>query len=307
MLQLKYGGGFMSQNRKILKVGIIIILAILVICMSLSSFLKLNKPVFLSSYVELELPVFDSGYYGDSQFELRYITNANDNRVVNDIEFIEIPDLYAYVSEYGFNTHIFDTFNRNSNNIPGEIKGMYSIRTVNIQINAYEIKAPIDELHITKAKIHFSNGDAITTDIGHVVLLDSKSSGNYLDFKSSNSSSYEIDNTLFELKKDMTLLKVDSPLLNNIEEIIDIQIDGIDYKDVNGIKYSKGDQLRTSSKLEEQQNPLLKYNFYNIRPRLYFEDSEGKIVTDNFDGFYIKEHNFELLDIIKFLRAKGEI
>lgn len=298
----------MSQNRKILKTGIIIIIITFILCLAISSLLRLDKPVFLKSYVELELPVFDSGYYGDSQFELRYITNANDNRVVNNVEFIEVPELYTYVSEYGFSTHIFDTFNTNTNNMPGEVEGMYSIRTVNIQVNAHEIKAPMDEIYLTKAKIHFSDGESITVDIGGLVLIgNDQNSAQYLDFKSSSSSSSRIDNTLYDVMEDITLLRVGSPLLSNIEEFIVIKIDGVDYKEITGVKYSKGDSLRTSSELKELNDPILKFNFYNFRPRLYFEDNEGNTFTDDFDGFYIKEHNFDLFDIIKFLRAKGEI
>ena len=89
--------------------------------------------------------------------------------------------------------------------------------------------------------------------------------------------------------------------------MVDIHIDGEDYKDINGLKYSKGDSLQTRLELREQNDPILKYNFYMLKPMLYLENMEGNEVANPFESIYIKEYNFELLDIIKFLRAKEAI
>lgn len=295
----------MSQNKKLLKIGIIIILIILVISLTISFFLKLDEPVFIESFLELKLHEMDNGYYGDKEFELRYITNVNDNRVVNGIEFIDMPELQAYASEYnhGF---IFSAFNDTNNTNLGQIKAMYSVRTIYIQLDTYRLEAPIDELHLIKAKVHFSDGHVQTIDIGQVVLSDATNANDYLEFKSS-ASRYDVDATIFQVKEDITLLKVDSPLLKNIEDLIDIQIDSTDYREVNGIKYLKGNDLETKSSLNEINNPISKLSSYHIRPRVYFEDNEGNRLYMDFNGFYYRGHNFELLDLIKYLRAEEAI
>lgn len=292
----------MSQNKKILKTGIIMILITLVISVSISFFLRLDKPVFLKSYLELKLHELDNGYYRDSQFELRYITNANDYRVVNGIEFIDMPELHACASEYnhGF---MFSGFYDTSKTMPGQIEAMYSLRTVYIQLDTYIVEDPIDELHLTRAKVYFSDGYIQTVDIGDIVLIDDEKTNDYLEFKGSGSS----DTNLFAVKEDITLLKVDSPLLMNIEDLIDIEIDNTDYRNVKGIKYSKGHSLQTKSVLSEINDPISKLNSYHIRPRIYFEDNEGNILYTDVNGFYYKGHNFELLDLIKYLRAEEAI
>lgn len=282
----------MSKNRRILKIGIIIILITFILSLATSYFLRLDKPVFLQSYVELQLPVLENGDYGSDQFEIRYITNTNDNRVVNNIEFIDLPGLYAYV---------YDT------EISGLTEGMYSIRSVNVFVDGYQIQGPIQEMHLNKAKVYFTDGSAEIIDIGDIVLFDSREGYEYFEFVSGSGSSDGIESTLSEVKEDITLLKVDSPLLRNIEEYIEIQIDGVDYKEIEGIKYSKGDSIKTRAVIDEINDPLLKYNSYFIRPKLYFMDNEGKPIDYPFDGFYIREYSFELIDIIKYLRARGEI
>jgi len=292
----------MIQNQKILKIGIIAILITLIICLGLSLLLKLDKPVVLQSYLELDMPLYESGYYGDRQFELKYITNANDSRVVDHIEFEEAPELIVYASEYNSIFGMFDT-----SYIPGEVQGPYSIRTVAVNISANEIKDPINEIHLTKAKLHFTEGDIITADIGDIVLYEHNYSDEHLDFFRSNSSSDGTNESQMRVKEDITLLKIESPNLKNVENFIEFKIDGVDFRDIAGLKYLKDTTLRVNSKFDVSDDPSLRYNTYNIDPRLYIEDNEGNVFTYRTNHIFYRNHDYNLKDIIVFLRARGEI
>ena len=77
-------GDFMELNRKILKMGIIIISLSIIISLGLAMFMKLDKPVFFKNYIETMLEV-SSNSYREDEFVLKYITNISDKRRITDI------------------------------------------------------------------------------------------------------------------------------------------------------------------------------------------------------------------------------
>lgn len=294
----------MELNKKILKGGIILIIVILVFSLGISSYLKLEKPVFLKSYMEIDMPI-NNGNIGKVELELRYITNINDDRVVNNVEFEEIPGIYVGASE--FNSGSFDFFGNQNNSMPGQVEGRYSIRSIYIWVEGFGIENPLDEMHITKAKIHFNNGELMEVEIGDIVLYGYNNPEGHFEFQSSSGSSDGTSNSQLKVKKDITLLGIDSNLLQQTKDFVEIKIDNVDYDKISGIKYSQGDNLRIDTLFNTPEDPILKFNNYDIHPKLIYKDNEGNIFAHRFYNLDYRNHNFEFKEIVKFLRARGDI
>lgn len=73
----------MKDNKTLLENGIILILFSLIISIFISSYLKLDNPVFLKSYIERHFLTMYEDHYLGAEFTIRYITNADDTSVVN--------------------------------------------------------------------------------------------------------------------------------------------------------------------------------------------------------------------------------
>lgn len=292
----------MESNNKILKVGIILIIATLVLGIATATYLKLDNPVFLKSYMELDLPILDNGRFGQTNFEIRYITNANDERLIDHIEFVEAPE---DVNRNGNNLGI-DMFGNFGGSIPGETKGRYSIRSIYVTLDFNEVENTLEEIHLTKAKVHFSNGEIIETDIGDIVLYGNNNPGERYQLQYHKRPYAESSRTQGTVQEETTLIKVELPVLEEVKEFIEFKINNVDYDKIVEKTYSVGDSLVVDSMFSTPDDPILKFNTYAIHPKVTFKDEDGNL-TYQFYNMEYRKHGFEFMEIIEFLRARGEI
>ncbi|WFA07813.1 hypothetical protein [Tissierella sp. Yu-01] len=293
------------ENKKILKAGLISTLSLLVISLIISFYLKLDEPVFLKVYKELELPTNQNGRYMDTQLHIRYITNVNDTRLVSHVEFEEAPGLMT--SAYSRDPMVFSMFNNYNQGIPGDNVGRYSVRPIYIWINAFDMENAGDDIHITKAKVHFDNGDIIEADIGEVILYADDIRPENLDFMSVGGSSDGTHTTELQATEDITLLRVEDSLLSKFNHIVELKVNATDYENISGMKLQAGDRLNIFSKFNATDDIEASMYDYDIHPKLHYEDSEGNFYTYRFRNLDYRRHGFEFMEIIKFLRARGEL
>lgn len=295
----------MEKNKKLLKTSIILIAIALVISMGTSFYLKLDKPVFLEAYRDIDLPIYDTGYYGDVEFHLRYITNANDTRMVNHIELPEVANFRGYANETG--GFMFNFFNNVNGQDIGQQVGPYSIRTVYVQLSAHDVPVTDEEFHLTKARVYFNNGEEMDIDLGELVFYGYRHSGGHLDFRSGSGSSDGTSSTHMKALKDITLINVESPLLSKFKYLVDLKINSTDIENISGMELKLGDDLNIFSKFSTPEDILLRFNDYDIHPKLNYKDSEGNTYTHRFRNVDYRSHSFELKEMIKYLRARGEL
>jgi hypothetical protein len=292
------------ENERILKQGLILILSLLLISLIVSFYLRLDEPVFLKVYKEMELPINKSSYYVENQLNIKYITNIYDTRLVTHVEFQEVPGLI--VSASSRNPMFFSMFNNNQG-IPGKNVGRYSIRPIYIWMDAYNVENTGDDIRITKAKVHFDNGDTIEADIGEVIFYAYENRPKHLDFMSGGGSSDGTHNTELEVTEDITLIKVEDSLLSQLDNFVEIKINDTDYVNISGMELKAGERLNIFSKFHILEGIEANMYDYDIHPKLQYEDSEGNVYTYRFRNVDYSRHGFDFMEILRFLKARGEI
>lgn len=295
----------LGKNNKLLNKCLIIIITTLVISIGTLLYFKLDQPVFLKVYRDTYLPLYDTVSYGDMEFHLRYITNVNDTKMVNHIEFSENPALRTYASETGGS--FFDPFNNPMRQMPRQQVGIYSIRTIYVQMSAHDIPVSNDDITLTKAIIHFNNGETMDVDIGTLVLYGDRYSNEHFKFKSGNSDSNNYRSTLMEVTEDAMTIEVDNPLLEEVKEYVDIRIDGVDYEKVITRAYKANDYMTIETIFRTPQDILLSFNDYEIHPKLHYRDSDGNSHIFRFHNLNYRKHNFEFKEVVEYLKARGEL
>jgi len=300
----------MDKNHKVLKNGLNLILLTLVISIGIAYYLKLDRPVFLKSYIERYLPSTEGEHYLDAQFIIRYITNGDDGSTANYIEFEEYPGIYVNASEY--NQSGFRFFNNNENRIPGHKVGRYSVRDIYLTIDARNVDNKNEDIRLTKAKVHFSNGDVEVVDIGEWILYEKgefhvSEHFEHMMGKGFSDDTYQTQNIQEKVKVDIELIKMESNILDQFQGFIEIKVGNKDYKDISGEKYTAGDYLKIDSVFKTPTDPELSMYDFDLRPQLQYKDSEGKPFIYRFYNVDYRKYNFEFLEIIKFLRVRGEL
>lgn len=295
----------MQINKRILKISIIIIITTLVLSLGTKFYLHLDEPVFLKSYRQIKLPTNEAGYFEDIEFEIRYITNANDSRTVNHIEFEEAPELNVSTSENRARG-VFSFYQ--DNRMPGKVVGTYRIKSIYTWVDAHDVDTN-DEIHLTKAKVHFTNGEIIEVDIGDIVLFGYNKNDEYFEFSDGGSSSDGTSSSRMKVKQNISLLKIESPILDEVKNFVEYKINNVDYDEIEGMKFTSGDYLNTNTIVTIPEDILQRFNTYEIHPMLYFEENDGNIFTYYFYDIDYNKYNFEfkLNEIVKYLRARGEL
>ena len=275
----------LGKNNKLLNKCIIIIITTLVLSMGALFYFKLDQPVFLKAYRDISLPLYDSVSYGDMEFQ-------------------EVPALRTYATETGGS--FFDSFNA-PRQVPGQQVGTYSIRTIYIQMSAHDIPVTDEEMTITKAVVHFNNGESMDVNIGELVLYGDRHSNDHFKFKSGNSDSNHYSSTLMEVTEDLLTIEIENPLLEEVKEYVDIGIDGVDYKKVITRAYKANDYMTIETLFRTPQDILLRFNEYDIHPRLHYRDSDGNLYIYRFHNLDYRKYSFEFKEVVEYLRARGEL
>lgn len=296
----------MELNRKMLRFGLILIVLSLIFTVGFSLVYRLKKPVFLKIYVE-RYPFGNQNSSIVENFQLKYITNMSDNRKVVAINFEEEPNIEVGVSHWSNGGGVFSLFNNNYNNQSKDIYGRYALCTIYLEMNLNNIGREFNEVELNNAKVKFDDGSTLDTDLGRIIIYKVERKNDYIDSTSSSSSSDGTSSFSGRIKKDIKLLYVKSPLLEDLKDYFELFIDHIDYREVSGIKYEKDKYLVVNAKFKTPKDIVSQYTFYDIKPKLYFEDKKGNILYRRIYNIDYNPYDFNVRGIFKYLRARGEI
>lgn len=306
-----------EKNKRILKYGLIFIVLLLAINVGFSLSIILREPVFLKVYNEEYIhQIGEKGDFEDIDYYLYYITNVNDTRRVSHITFDDVPEITASANEAVFSNGIFN-FNHNANPYKDKIYGRYALRRVYIRLNLNNLNKDFDSVELNNISIEFNNGDILEQDLGRFIIYNENDGRDYFKGLVSGSSSDGTSNTSLEVKEDIELIKIDTPILEKVEDYLEISVGrnnshGVQYNEIEGMTYKAGDKLYIESKFYIPERNMDRYNSYHLLPRLYFKDRDGKISSymiynlGDYSGRY-NRYYYSFTGLLKYLRSRGQI
>lgn len=290
----------MELNKKILTICLVLIAISLTFSIGYAMFLKLDEPVFLLNYAQYYMP-YEREYYREKEFALQYITNIGDKRRVESISFEETPGIEFYSSEYGSSGGIFFMFNRSG--VDEEVYGRYVVRPIFIRFSS---EKQFDEIEVNNVKVRFDNGDEVKANIGRIILYTDRDEDDSLEHLTGGSSGGN-NYTHIKVKKDITLINVESSLLDEVKDFIELKIGYKDYLDISNVAYNTGDRLLISSTFHKPDDILFDYTLYDIHSRLYYKDNEGNIHYWTIHNAHHLPYKFDFKGILEYLKARGKI
>ncbi|HDK7157823.1 TPA: hypothetical protein PTV43_002993 [Clostridium botulinum] len=298
----------MEINKKILHIGLFLIGISLIFTIVFASVYKLENPIVIKMFIEKNIypnEVNENSALADG-FELKYITNISDNRKIVNIKFKEKPDIEVTVSAdslgYG-DMPFFNDINKQSKNK----YGIYVVNTIYISMNLKNIDKKFNEIELNNVKVTFNDGSTLNANLGRIILHKDESNFKDIDHIGSSGSSDGEFSSEKRLKKNIKLLKVDTPLLDCIKDCFNISIDSIDYKNISGTKHEKDKVLSIYSKFKTPKSIFEKYSYYDINPKLYYEDDKGNRSYTPIDHISHTPDNFHFIGIFKYLKLRGVI
>lgn len=292
----------MEINNKILRAGIILIGFTLAICCFFVYYTKVDDPVFFKHYYEYAFPMNEDeelgSYNSQVQLSLEYITNITDRRNIAYVIFDEAPDIVFNTSTDGY---VYFDSNNTSYNM-GDNYGRYSIRTANLTAMINGIDQNQEDFQLSQANIYFNNGDMMEVDLGKILLYGYEYGNGYMRNFSSGSSNDGSSFSNYAIENEITLLKLESQLLDTVDPILHIKIGEQEYSAISDIRYKKGDTLEISSSLSKPINEISLFTNYDIIPRLYYKDTAGNIYSEPiYNIIHTQYYNYNIFNIFKYL------
>lgn len=298
----RYEGHLFKKNKQILTAGLTVIGFLLIIALIFIHYGWLKEPVFLYHYYETELPQ-DEPSAGEG-FTLYYLSNRADTRKVYGVSFKEAPEVMFYATEEKPQSG-FMVFQNNVSQT-GERYGGYTLHSVSVMIPSDRNTNSMDGLQLTQATFDFTDGTKYSADIGRIVLYKPDYTEIGLSSHSGTSSSDGTFSTDYNVKADLTLFKIDSPLMDKVDKLFDIKADGYPVSEVAGREYGRDSRLVLSGNSKKPGDIIEQLSIYQLRPELYYNTLDGKfhrIRLYDFD-YNVINRRFTQFEIIRYLRAR---
>lgn len=294
----------MEKNNRIIKIGVILVGALMTGCIIFAYYIRIDKPVFFTHYYEYQISKVkeENGVsHGEVGFRLQYISDITDKRLISYVVFKDHPE----ISFNANNQSGFFMINNNNMNY-GTNYGRYSVRTVNLNAYLYDLNQYKEDLKLSEASIYFNNGDVVAADTGEIILyLDQKEDPN-INMLSSSSSSTGLSKDSYRVKNDITVINLESPLLEKLKPLIEIKINGKDYNNIDKMDYHPGDSLYVESKTKASKEPDSEFLIYDIEPKLYYKDKEDNRLYIHLLNIRNTEYyNLNFLRILKYIKTRG--
>ena len=293
----------MDMNHRIFKTVLVLMGVVGIVSGSLVVYFRLDEPVFFDHYYDQRV------YAGTEQyqqifFDLSYITNVDDNRVVSGITFPEHPEVVIRASEYGYGT-VFN-WESEKRRIPGRAYGRYSVRNVTCEMIELPQSEEMNEIVVTRARVLFDDASEMMVDIGEIHLYGFVLKKTPLKHIASSGSSDGTGETNYKLLENLTLTAVDSALMPKVKDSVKWQINNSNPEDLVGMTFEEGDFLDVTTKISFTKGDLIsQYTLFDINPELTFVDEAGTKYVErlyNIDSIY---HSYSFMTLYRYIKMRG--
>lgn len=296
----------MELNRKILKYGLILIILSVVASGIFSWALRIEEPVFMKMYIE-KSGIYESDSHAWEDIELRYITNLSDRRNIVDVRFNSEPNIYVDILNEADKWNILNFQSYKQDMYDVERAGRYYIHSVRLRLYLDDLGDQWEEIDLSTASIRFNDGTNMLVDLGKILICNDQVEQKSIKF---NGTSHSLDGSgslSGKVKEDIKLLYVKEDILSDDQTLYKLYINNKEQGDIEGTDYRSGEALTVKTQFDMPMSTIDYYTYFEVVPKLFYEDKQG-------NRNYIRLHNishepwdFGFIEIIKYLRARGEI
>ena len=282
----KIKGEFMEKNRRILKIGIVLVCVTFALNVVIYRCSELKEPIFLKHYYELN-------FYDGMAFRINYICNKNDMYKVAYVNFGEELEEYLYIS---------------TDDIKSTVIGNYKLNEIVFTLRNYNGEGIEnfleDNLILGEAEIQFSNGKAMNVDLGKIILKPKADTSDAIDMYMSSSSNDNTSRCEYRVNETVKIQSIESN--EDDSEILEVTFNGKNIRDIAyPIVLEKGNIINIASKPKLSSNDIRKYDYYDINKSIKFIDRNGQEQTQRvLDLRYTPYFNY--WDMLKVIKSKKQ-
>lgn len=293
----------MNTNNKLFKLILALVGILVIVGYGAAFYFSLDEPVFFEHNYDLQ--VYEGEDRVDIPFNLSYITNADDDRVVIGMIFPEYPELLVQASESHFNRTNGFYWDQPFNEEIGVTYGRYNVRTVFIQMLNLAGVDNLSELALTEVTLYFSDSSEMTVDIGEIRLY-TEEDDQLLEQLYGYSSSEGVVEASYKVYEDISLSTIDHHT-DSYNAVTEIKVNEVNQTDAEEIVIEEGDFLGVRTVGEPSENIVDDYKLTNTYPEITLTTMDGNEQSFRLPNLSHSEPDFSFFNIYRYLRAREEM
>lgn len=292
------------MNDKLFKRILIGIGSLVLIGYGLVYYFHLDEPVFLQHDYELQLTEEDD--HNEIPFNLNYITNSDEERVVIGIMFPEYPDLFVQASESHFTRPDGFYWDQPFDDGVGTAYGRYTLRTIYVNMLDLEGVDDVNDFSLTKVTLYFNDSTEMTVDVGEVRLYTEEEDDQLVEQLYGDRSTDGRIEATYRIYEDLLLSSLEQDHAFS-DSTTQIKINEVDYSDADELRLDKNDIVSISTTGEPSGDSIEDFKVSNYFPKLTLTTTDGDEINPRFPHINRHDPRYSFNTIYRYLRARGEI
>ncbi len=186
-------------------------------------------------------------------------------------------------------------------------EGIGPYRRTTYEFNLFLESALEDEELLTKVKLHFNDDSVLETDLGKLVLFPAEESEeDPVGIFSSSSSSEREEIREGRANREFKILGISSSLLDEAKKYFQLSVNGVKLEEDMDLRVRSGEALSFTAKGLKKKGAD-HYVIFRLSPKFRYMDTTLEEKSFRLEMVHERLMNLETLDIIRYLKERGEI
>lgn len=301
----------MDFDKKIIKIGLLLILITLVLNINIKLNSKLEEPVFLKIYMQRDLTKdFDNQKYQIKNFNMKYIVEKSYPYKIKDIKFKEEPKI-----KVDLHKSFEEEIQKKDLSLNDKIKNYrrFEARNLYLDIDFSRVYGKFEELELNNIIVTLDNNKELEINLGQIIIYNNKNEDIIYNGHFNENDYYEFRVTA---SRDLTINKIDYGNLKEIDKVLETSFGEEKIKDLINLnkKLKMGQQFKLNHEFKPHKNILFEYTFYEIRPQIHYQTKNGQQKSMGTYELIYNPYNLEyrvpIFDdrkIYRYLKLRGKI
>ncbi|MFC6464403.1 hypothetical protein ACFP65_05180 [Marinilactibacillus sp. GCM10026970] len=237
----------------------------------------------------------------ESKYEIKlsYLTNPDHTSEISRIVFPNHPDIRAEIPALG----VINEWDNTQVRMNEKHFDLYRLKEVWFRV--YDASEKVDDRDkvLEQAKIYFTDGSETNVDLGEIHLKHSEPEEGPLEMYSTILFEGLLENR-FEVHEKVTLTDARINQIEDYEDLIDIQIDGVPIREVEGMTFLPDSSVVVTSEWKSHEDKLTEFTQINVAFDAILTDEEGKEISQQISSVISEDHVYDFWDVHDYVKIR---
>ena len=108
-------------------------------------------------------------------------------------------------------------------------------------------------------------------------------------------------------REDITIVGVENDFLEDFSHLVDLEINGIDYREIENLKIGEGEIISIDGHFKLPENLIHRLRDYDIHANIIYKDMDNNIFTYRFRNLQSRYTSYSFRELYRYIRERGDL